>query len=120
MNYKRHMLVFGIIALAGFIAFWFVPQLAAPVFLPALGAYFGARKAESSGASQPAQMLWIGFFVLAAIAGVIRFLVPEDFLNSADPLGMVLLWVYLGVLGVAFVVFGYLAYLQRVGRSAAN
>ena len=120
MNYNRHMLVFGLIALAGFIAFWFVPQLAAPVFLPAFGAYLGARKADSSGPEQPAQILWIGFFILVGIAGAIRFLVPEEFLNSGETFGTVLLWVYLGVLGVAFVVFGYLAYLQRTGRLAGK
>jgi hypothetical protein len=114
------MLVFGLIALAGFIAFWFTPQLAAPLFLPALGAYLGARKAESTGPSQPAKILWIGFFILAAIAGVIRFFLPEDFLNSAETTAVILLWIYLGVLAVAFVLFGYLAYLQRVGRNSNN
>ncbi|CAB4634501.1 unannotated protein [freshwater metagenome] len=122
MNYKRHMTVFGAIALAGFILFWFAPQFGAAIFLPALGAYFGARKAESDGPSQPKPALWAGFFVLVAIAMVIRFLVPEENFASfqATAENTILLWVYLGVLSLAFPLFGFLAYLQRVGRVAGQ
>lgn len=111
------MTVLGLIALAGFIAFWFVPQIGAVVFLPALGAYFGARQSATDGASQPPRWAWVGFFVLVAIPASIRFLFPEEAL--ADPRGAtsLVLWVYLGTLAIAFLLFGYLAYRQRVGRS---
>lgn len=114
--------MFGIIALGGFILFWFMPQIGAAIFLPALGAYLGARKAESEGPAQPKPLLWAGFFVLVAIAMVIRFLVPEENFGGfeAAPENMFLLWVYLGVLSLAFPLFGYLAYLQRVGRIAGK
>jgi hypothetical protein len=118
MNYKKHMVVFGVIALAGLIAIGFSPQFAAPLLLAAIGAFLGARKAESSGASQPGKKLWITFFILAAIAWVINRFLPEDFLNAAGGTEVILLWTYLGVLAMAFVLFGYLAYLQRVGRTA--
>jgi glucan phosphoethanolaminetransferase (alkaline phosphatase superfamily) len=121
MNYKKHMQVFGAIALIGFIIFWFAPQLGAAIFLPALGAYFGARKAESEGPAQPNPLLWVVFFVFVAVAGVIRFLVPEENFGGfeAAPENLILLWVYLGVLSLAFPLFGFLAYLQRVGRLAS-
>jgi hypothetical protein len=120
MNYKKHMTVFGIIALAGFVLFWFAPQYGAAVFLPALGAYFGARKASSDGPTQPGYRLWGLFFVLVAIAMVIRFIVPEENFGGFDesPEFTILLWIYLGALGLAFPLFGFLAYLQRVGRTA--
>ena len=76
MNYRKHMTVFGVIALLGFILFWFMPQFGAAIFLPALGAYFGARKAESDGPEQPSYVLCGIFFVFVAIAVAIRFLVP--------------------------------------------
>lgn len=120
MNFSKHMTVFGLIALGGFILFWFMPQLGAAIFLPALGAYFGARKAATEGPAQPNPLLWAVFFVFVAIAGVIRFLVPEENFGGfeAAPENMILLWVYLGVLSLAFPLFGFLAYLQRVGRTA--
>jgi glucan phosphoethanolaminetransferase (alkaline phosphatase superfamily) len=119
MNYKRHMTVFAVIALLGFILFWFMPQFGAAVFLPALGAYFGARKAESDGPAQPSYVLWGVFFVFAAVAVLIRFLVPEDNFGGFDqwPESMTLLIAYSGTLGAAYLMFGYLAYLQRVGRA---
>ena len=56
MNYKKHMLVFGGLALMGFIIFWFSPQIGAVIFLPAIGAYFGARQASTEGPSQPRRL----------------------------------------------------------------
>jgi glucan phosphoethanolaminetransferase (alkaline phosphatase superfamily) len=119
MNYKTHMTVFAVIALLGFILFWFMPQFGAAIFLPALGAYFGARKAQSDGPAQPSYVLWGVFFVFVAIAVAIRFLVPEENFGGfeAGPGNQILLWVYLGSLALAFPLFGYLAYLQRVGRT---
>jgi hypothetical protein len=112
------MTVFAVIALAGFVLFWFYPQLGAAVFLPALGAYLGSRKAANDGASQPKTILWGFLFLLVAIAASIRFLVPEENFNEfeSSPGNTFLLWGYLGVLSLAFPIFGYLAYLQRVGR----
>jgi hypothetical protein len=114
------MTTFGIIALVGFIIFWFSPQIGAVIFLPAIGAYFGARKASTDGPAQPRPSLWVVFFVLVAIGVAIRFLVPEENFGGfeASSSNVVLLWVYLGVLSLAFPLFGYLAYLQRVGRIA--
>jgi len=122
LNYRKHMRVFAIIALAGFILFWFAPQYGAAIFLPAIGAYFAARKSESDGPSQPSYVLWGIFFVFVAIAMVIRFIVPEEnFGGLEDGAGSsILLWVYLGALALAFPMFGFLAYMQRVGRSAGN
>ena len=119
MNYRKHMTVFGVIALLGFILFWFMPQFGAAIFLPALGAYFGARKAESDGPAQPSYVLWGILFVFVAVAVAIRFLVPEENFGSFEsgPENLILLWVYLGSLGLAFPLFGYLAYLQRVGKA---
>ena len=122
MNYSKHMSVFGGIGLIGFIVFWFAPQVGAVIFLPALGAYFGARKAQTDGPAQPRSSLWAGFFVLVAIGLVIRFLVPEANFGDLEASGenVILLWVYLGVLSLAFPLFGYLAYLQRVGRTSGK
>ena len=122
MNYKKHMQVFGGIALIGFIIFWFSPQIGAFIFLPAIGAYFGARQTESDGPSQPRRSLWAIFFLLVSIGLVIRFLVPEENFGGfeASSENVILLWVYLGVLSLAFPLFGFLAYLQRVGRSSGN
>ncbi len=122
MNYSKHMTVFGAIALVGFIIFWFAPQIGAVIFLPAVGAYFGARKAQSDGPSQPRPSLWAIFFVLVAIGLAIRFLVPEENFGGfeAQSENVILLWVYLGVLSLAFPLFGFLAYLQRVGRIAGK
>jgi hypothetical protein len=121
MNYSKHMTVFGAIALVGFIIFWFAPQIGAVIFLPAIGAYFGARKANTDGPAQPRPSFWAIFFVLVAIGVAIRFLVPEENFGGfeAASSNVILLWVYLGVLSLAFPLFGYLAYLQRVGRSAS-
>lgn len=120
MNFSKHMTVFGAIALVGFIVFWFSRQIGAVIFLPAVGAYFGARKAQSAGPAQPRPAAWAVFFALVAIGLVIRFLVPEENFGGfeASPANMILLWVYLGVLSLAFPLFGYLAYLQRVGRAS--
>lgn len=122
MNYKKHMQVFGGLALIGFIIFWFSPQIGAVIFLPAIGAYFGARQTESDGPSQPRRSLWAIFFLLVSIGLVIRFLVPEENFGGfeASSENVILLWVYLGVLSLAFPLFGFLAYLQRVGRSSGN
>ena len=122
MNYKKHMQVFGGIALIGFIIFWFSPQIGAVIFLPAIGAYFGARQTESDGPSQPRRSLWAIFFLLVSIGIVIRFLVPEEYFGGFEAASenVILLWVYLGVLCLAFPLFGFLAYLQRVGRSSGN
>jgi len=122
MNYKKHMQVFAGLALVGFIIFWFSPQIGAVIFLPAIGAYFGARQANADGPSQPRRSLWAIFFLLVSIGLVIRFLVPEENFGGfeAQPENQILLWVYLGVLSLAFPLFGFLAYLQRVGRTAGN
>ena len=121
MNYKKHRTSFAVIALLGFILLLFMPQFGAAIFLPAVGAYFGARKAESDGPSQPSYVLWGIFFVFVAIAVAIRFLVPEENFGGFEsgPENQILLWVYLGSLSMAFPLFGYLAYLQRVGRTAS-
>jgi len=122
MNYSKHMTVFGAIALVGFIIFWFAPQFGAVIFLPAIGAYFGARQAKSDGPSQPRPSLWVVFFVLVSIGIAIRFLVPEENFGGFEAASenVILLWAYLGVLSLAFPLFGYLAYLQRVGRIAGK
>ena len=121
MNYSKHMTVFGSIAFVGFIIFWFSPQVGAVIFLPAIGAYFGARQAKSDRPAQPRPSQWVVFFSLVSIGLAIRFLVPEDNFGGfeAASSNVILLWVYLGVLSLAFPLFGYLAYLQRVGRSAS-
>lgn len=122
MNYKKHMQVFAGLALIGFIIFWFSPQIGAVIFLPAIGAYFGARQASTEGPSQPRRSLWAIFFLLVSIGIVIRFLVPEENFGGfeAASQNVILLWVYLGVLSLAFPLFGFLAYLQRVGRSSGK
>jgi ABC-type cobalt transport system substrate-binding protein len=99
MNYKKHMQVFGGIALIGFIIFWFSPQIGAVIFLPAIGAYFGARQTESDGPSQPRRSLWLIFFILVSIGIAIRFLVPEENFGGFEAASenVILLWVYLGV-----------------------
>ena len=122
MNFKKHMQVFAGLALIGFIIFWFSPQIGAVIFLPAIGAYFGARQANAEGPSQPRRSLWAVFFLLVSIGLVIRFLVPEENFGGfeAQPENQILLWVYLGVLSLAFPLFGFLAYLQRVGPKTGN
>ena len=122
MNYKKHMQVFAGLALIGFIIFWFSTQIGAVIFLPAIGAYFGARQASTEGPSQPRRSLWAIFFLLVSIGIVIRFLVPEENFGGfeAASQNVILLWVYLGVLSLAFPLFGFLAYLQRVGRSSGK
>jgi hypothetical protein len=119
MNYKKHMAIFMVIALVGFLLLLLTPTYGAAIFLPAIGAYFGARKAQSNGPAQPSYVLWGIFFVFAAIAVLIRFSVPEDNFGGFDqwPESMTLFVAYSGTLGAAYLMFGYLAYLQRVGRT---
>jgi hypothetical protein len=122
VNYKKHLKIFAGIALIGFAIFWFSPQIGAVIFLPAIGAYFGARQASTEGPSQPRRSLWAIFFLLVSIGIVIRFLVPEENFGGFEAASenVILLWVYLGVLSLAFPLFGFLAYLQRVGRTAGE
>jgi thiol:disulfide interchange protein len=119
MNYKKHMTIFLVIAVAGFLLLLVLPTYGAAILLPALGAYFGARKAQSNGPTQPSYVLWGVFFVFAAVAVLIRYLVPEENFGGFDqwPESMTLLIAYSGTLGAAYLMFGYLAYLQRVGRT---
>jgi hypothetical protein len=119
MNYKKHMAIFMVIAVFGFLLLLVSPTYGAAIFLPALGAYFGARKAQSNGPVQPRYVLWGIFFVFAAIAVLIRFLVPEGNFGGFGqwPESMTLFVAYGGTLGAAYLMFGYLAYLQRVGRT---
>ena len=119
MNYKKHMAIFMVIAVVGFLLLLLTPTYGAAIFLPAIGAYFGARKAQSDGPAQPSYVLWGIFFVFAAIAVLIRFSVPEDNFGGFDqwPESMTLFVAYSGTLGAAYLMFGYLAYLQRVGRT---
>ncbi len=119
MNYKKHQSVFAVIALLGFLILFFAPTYGSAVLLPAIGAFFGARKAESAGPSQPSVRLWGTFFVLAAIAVAIRYFAPDNFGGfEAWPDSAALLAIYSVTLGAAYLMFGYLAYLQRVGRSS--
>lgn len=122
MNYKKHLQVLGLIALGGFAVAWFAPDIGVAILLPALGAWFGARQAMTAGPSQPKLYLWGIFFALVAIGVVIRFLVPEENFGGfeAESENLVLFWVYRVVLFLAFPLFGYLAYLQRVGRQDRN
>jgi hypothetical protein len=122
MNYKKHMQVFVGLAIIGFVIFWFSPQIGAVIFLPAIGAFFGARQSQANGPAQPSRSLWAGFFVLVSIGLVIRLLFPEENFGGFEAASEnpILLWVYLGVLSLAFPLFGFLAYLQRVGRSSDN
>jgi ABC-type cobalt transport system substrate-binding protein len=122
MNYKKHMQVFAGLALVGFIISWFSIQIGAVILLPAIGAYFGARQASLEGPAQPRRSLWAIFFLLVLIGVIIQFLVPEENFGGfeAQTENQILLWVYLGVLSLAFPLFGFLAYLQRVGRSSDN
>jgi hypothetical protein len=122
MNYNKHMGVFLGLGLAGFILYWFAPDIGAVIFLPALGAYFGARKAQKDGPAQPSLKLWGIFFGLVAIGVVIRFLVPESNFGGfgAQSENFVLFAGYQLVLVLTFSLFGYLAYLQRVGRTSGK
>ncbi len=119
MNYKKHMTIFMVIAVAGFLLLLFAPTYGVAVFLPAIGAFFGARKAQSDGPAQPSFVLWGVFFVFVAVAVLIRYLVPEENFGGFDqwPESLTLFLVYSGTLAVAYLLFGYLAYLQRVGRT---
>jgi hypothetical protein len=119
MNYKKHMVVFAVIGLLGFVLLLFAPQFGVAIFLPAIGAYFGARKAQSDGPAQPSFVLWGVFFVFVTAAVLIRYLVPEENFGGFDqwPESLTLFLVYSGTLAVAYLLFGYLAYLQRVGRT---
>ncbi len=119
MNYKKHMAIFMVIAVVGLLILLFTPTYGAAIFLPAIGAFFGARKAQSEGAAQPSFVLWGVFFVFVAVAVLIRYLVPEENFGGFDqwPASAGLFLFYSGVLAVAYLLFGYLAYLQRVGRT---
>lgn len=119
MNYKKHQVVLGSIAGAGFLVLLFTPQYGAAIFLPALGAFVGARKAQSSGPRQPKYSQWGLFFALAAVAVVIRYLIPEENWGGFDapPENVIFYFIYLCALALAFPLFGYLAYMQRVGRT---
>jgi Ca2+/H+ antiporter len=119
MNYKKHKTFFMVIALVGFLLLLLTPTYGAAIFLPAIGAYFGARKAQSDGPEQPSFVLWGVFFVFVAVAVLIRYLVPEENFGGFDqwPSSAGLFLFYSGVLAVAYLLFGYLAYLQRVGRT---
>jgi glucan phosphoethanolaminetransferase (alkaline phosphatase superfamily) len=121
MNYKKHKTILIVIAALGFVVLLFAPTYGATIFLPALGAYLGARKAESAGPSQPSFLLWGVFFVFVAIAVAIRYLVPEENFGGFElwPESAGLFVFYSAVLAVAYLLFGYLAYLQRVGRTNA-
>jgi hypothetical protein len=121
MRYRKHMIIFAVIALAGFVVFWFSRQLGAIIFLPAIGAYFSARQASLEGPAQPRRSLWAIFFLLVLVGVIIQFLVPEENFGGfeAQTENQILLWVYLGVLSLAFPLFGFLAYLQRVGRASS-
>jgi hypothetical protein len=120
VNYNKHLSIFAALGVVGFAIFWFAPDIGAVIFLPALGAYFGARKAQNSGPAQPRAALWGIFFALVAIGVVIRFLVPEQNFGGfeAQSENLILFAVYQLVLVLSFSLFGYLAYLQRVGRIA--
>jgi glucan phosphoethanolaminetransferase (alkaline phosphatase superfamily) len=119
MNYKKHKTIFSVIAVVGFAVLLFAPNYGAAVVLPAIGAFFGARKAGLSGPSQPSFLLWGVFFVFVSIAVVIRYLAPEQNFGGFDQWqeSAALYLFYSGVLAVAYLLFGYLAYLQRVGRA---
>ena len=122
MNFSKHMVVFGAIALVGFIASLFSPSIGAYLLLPALGALLGARKAQTRGPAQPKSYLWGIFFALVAIGVVIRYLVPEENFGGfgAETQNFALFVAYQVVLVATFSLFGYLAYLQRVGRIAGK
>jgi len=122
MNFSKHMAVFGAIALVGFITSLFSPSIGAYLLLPALGALLGARKAQTKGPAQPKSYLWGIFFALVAIGVVIRYLVPEENFGGfgAATENFVLFFAYQLVLVATFSLFGYLAYLQRVGRIAGK
>ena len=122
MNYSKHMAVFGAIALVGFITSLFSPSIGAYLLLPALGALWGARKAQTKGPAQPSPYLWGIFFALVAIGVVIRYLVPEENFGGfgAATENFVLFIAYQAVLVLTFSLFGFLAYLQRVGRNAGK
>jgi hypothetical protein len=122
MNYKKHMQVLAGIALIGFVVLWIAPDIGVAIFLPALGALVGARKAMTKGAAQPKPVLWSVFFGLVGIGLVIRLMAPDEnfggFEASPDSLG--LFFAYQSILALVFPLFGFLAYLQRVGRSSGN
>jgi len=121
LNYDRHRLVLGIIVAAGFVLFLFSPQYGSAIMLPALGAYLAADQTKKTGASQPSYLLWLVFFALVAVAVIISYLLPGaqfwDF-DSTESIPVLQL-VYLGCLILAFPLFGYLAYRQRVGRQSS-
>ena len=115
------MAIFGLVAVGGFVVVFFTPQFGAAIFLPALGALLGARKAQVDGPVQPRLALWGAFFGLAAVAVLIRYLVPEENFGGFEmwPESLVLWWLYVSSLTLAFPLFGFLAYLQRVARTSS-
>jgi RsiW-degrading membrane proteinase PrsW (M82 family) len=120
MNYKKHMTTFMVIAVLGLLLLLFAPTYGAAILLPAIGAFFGARKAQTQGPKQPRPALWGIFFVFVATAVAIRSIVPEENFGGFDqwPESLGLFAFYSATLAVAYLMFGYLAYLQRVGRSS--
>lgn len=121
MNFQKHQTIFASIALVGFVLLWFTPQLGSALFLGGLGALLGARQAGLRGPRQPRPALWITFFVLVAIGMVIRSMFPEEnFGGFAEaPASLIAYWGYQIVVNLAFALFGYLAYSQRVGRATS-
>ena len=119
MNYKKHMTVFILISVAGLLILLFAPTYGAAILLTAVGAFFGARNSLTNGPKQPRPALWGIFFVFVAIAVAIQSTVPEENFGGFEqwPESMALFLTYSGTLAVAYFMFGYLAYLQRVGRS---
>ena len=122
MNYNKHQSVFAGIGLVGLVLIWFAPDIGAAIFLPALGAFFGARKAQKTGPAQPRLVFWGVFFALVAVGVLIRFLVPEQNFGGfgAQSENFVLFAAYQLVLVLSFCLFGYLAYLQRMGRASGD
>jgi hypothetical protein len=118
MNYKKHMQVFAGLAVLGFVLLWMAPEVGVAIFLPALGALVGARQAMKKGAAQPKPVLWSVFFGLVGIGLVIRLMAPDENFGGfeASPESLGLFFAYQGILALVFPLFGYLAYLQRVGR----
>jgi hypothetical protein len=121
MNYPKHLRVLSLIALAGLLLTFFTPRFGLAILLPALGAYLAARISMQRGASQPPVWSWAVFFALVATLLVFRSVMPENELGFEGPAVLTLLRLLDQVLlGVAYLLFGFLAYLQRLGRKASS